>query len=284
MLLSERLGISPIASARVNGKHTKVENMSSIAETDNKRDLGGAPDEGPSERSAWRRDSAAHDVSARLGQRIRQHREAMGMSLAVASKATGIPAATLSRIENNRMAPTMPVVLKLMAGLRITWAGLMAPLPPEPHESQISIALPGEGEVIDVQGNTYTVPHATSRLNHQIQPVIFDISSKTVEEAGGLRGHSGTELCYVLSGILVMHFVDRAPAELGVGASVLFNGEIPHAYVAKGRGPTRVLLFNAIDPLMRGADEMKPLISTLRQSLAATAPPVGFSDDFAGVP
>lgn len=258
--------------------------MPSSAETDNKRGLEEAPDEGPSERSAWRRDSAAHDVSARLGQRIRQHREAMGMSLAVASKVTGIPAATLSRIENNRMAPTMPVVLKLMAGLRITWAGLMAPLPPEPHESQISIALPGEGEVIDVQGNTYTVPHATSRLNHQIQPVIFDINSKTVEEAGGLRGHGGAELCYVLSGVLIMHFVDRAPVELCVGASVLFNGEIPHAYVAKGRAPTRVLLFNAVDPLMRSPDEMRPLISTLRQSLVATAPPVGFSDDFAGVP
>lgn len=206
------------------------------------------------------------------------------MSLALASKVTGIPAATLSRIENNRMSPTMPVVLKLMAGLRITWAGLMAPLPPQPHESQISIALPGEGEVIDVQGNTYTVPHATSRLNHQIQPVIFDICSKTVEEAGGLRGHGGAELCYVLAGVLIMHFVDRAPLELGVGASVLFNGEIPHAYVAKGRGPTRVLLFNAVDPLMQSPDEMKPLITTLRQSLAATAPPVGFSEDFAGAP
>lgn len=257
--------------------------MSSTAETESKSEVDVA-DDGPAERSAWRRDSASHDVNARLGQRIRQHREALGMSLAVASKVTGIPAATLSRIENNRMAPTMPVVLKLMAGLRITWAGLMATLPPQPHESQISVALPGEGESIEVQGNTYTVPHAASVLRHQIQPVIFDISSKTVEEAGGLRGHGGTELCYVLSGVLLMHFVDRAPVELGVGASILFNGEIPHAYVAKGRGATRVLLFNAIDPLMRSPDEMKPLISTLRQSLAAATHSGGPAQDFSGVP
>lgn len=241
------------------------------AKSDHKPEPESEGDGSSSERSAWRRDSAAQDVNARLGQRIRQHREAMGMSLAVASKLTSIPAATLSRIENNRMAPTIPVVLKLMAGLRITWAGLVATVPPQPADSQISIAMPDEGETIEVQGNVYTVPHAESGLRHQIQPVIFDIQSKTVEEAGGLRGHAGTELCYVLSGVLLMHFVDRAPIELCAGASALFNAEIPHAYVAKGRGAARVLLFNAVDPLIRSPDDMKPLISTLRQSIGDVA-------------
>lgn len=220
------------------------------------------------ERSAWRRDAGAQDINARLGQRIREHREALGMSLNAAQRLTGIPAATLSRIENNRMAPTMPLVLKLLYGLRMSWADLTANLPLQIQGSQISVAASGEGERIEVNGNVYTIPHTDSRLRRHIQPVIFDIGSRTVEEAGGLRGHEGTELCYVLSGSLLLHFVDRPPVELGVGGSTLFNAEIPHAYVAKSRGRARVLLANIVDPLMHNPDALAPLISSLRKNTA----------------
>lgn len=225
-------------------------------------------DSGAIERSAWRRDSVAQDINARVGLRIRQHRESLGMSLNAASKATGIPAATLSRIENNRMAPTMPVVLKLLAGLRMAWADLMTPVPPQRDESQISVAAAAEGEHIDVQGNTYTVLHTNSALRHHFQPVVFDIRSRTVEEAGGLRGHAGAELCYVLSGVLLLHFLNREPIELAVGANALFNADIPHAYVAKARAGARVLLVTAMDPFISDPEHFKPLLSKLRQALA----------------
>lgn len=218
------------------------------------------------ERTAWRRESDAQDINARLGQRIRQHREGLGMSLKVASKVTGIPGATLSRIENNRMAPTMPVILKVLTGLRMAWADLMSDLPSQAHESQVSVAASGEGEQVEVQGNIYTVPHGASTLRNHIQPIIFETGARTVEEAGGLRGHAGAEFCMVLSGTLTLHFVDRSPLELAVGASALFNGEIPHAYVAKNRGRVRVLLVNAVDPLIRDPSEVLPILSGLRLS------------------
>ena len=224
---------------------------------------------GVAERSAWRRASDEHDLNARIGQRIRQHREGLGMSLNVASKATGLPAATLSRIENNRMSPTMPVVLKVLAGLRMAWADLMAPVAPQSNEAQISVALAGQGEMVEVQGNTYAVLHTGSALRHHFQPVVFEIRSRSVEEAGGLRGHTGAELCYVLSGTLLLHFVDRAPLELAVGASALFNSEIPHAYVTKGRGSARVLLLGAIDPLIGAPEDFRPLLAQLRQRVLA---------------
>lgn len=240
--------------------------MPPSAKTGKERSKAKNANDAPPERSAWRRDAGAQDINARLGQRIRQHREALGMSLNVASKVTGLPAATLSRIENNRMAPTMPVVLKLMTGLRMAWADLMATIPPQLNESQISVATAGEGQRIEVQNNIYTIPHANSALRHHFVPVIFDVNSRTVEEAGGLRGHEGAELCYIISGTLLLHFVDRAPLELTVGASALFNAAIPHAYVAKGRGTLRVLLLNAVDPLIRDPeDDLQPFLSMLRQ-------------------
>lgn len=245
--------------------------MSTAASSDKKSKADAGVDS-LAERSAWRRDSAAHDINARLGQRIRQHRESLGMSLNVASKVTGIPAATLSRIENNRMAPTISVVLKLLTGLRMAWADLMTTLPPQLQESQISVAGAGEGEQIENNGNIYIIPHADSALRHHIQPIIFDIGSRTVEEAGGLRGHGGAEFCFVLSGTLLLHFVDRAPVEIGPGASALFNGEIPHAYVAKGRGRARVMLINAIDPVIGDPDDVRPLLSMLRQNSTEKSP------------
>lgn len=229
-------------------------------------------DDNSSRRSAWRRDDGAHDINARLSQRIRQHRASLGMSLNVASKATGIPAATLSRIENNRMAPTMPLMLKLMTGLRITWSDLMTTFPPEMHESQISVAAEGAGERVMVHDNVYTVPHTDSSLRHYMQPVIFDIGSRMLDEAGGLVGHGGKELCFVLSGTIMLHFMNRAPVELGVGASALFNAEIPHAYVAKGRGRARVLMLHSVDPLMGDAEGFQPLLAVLRRGLTEDSP------------
>lgn len=111
-----------------------------------------------------------------------------------------------------------------------------------------------------------------SALRHHMQPVLFDIGSRTVDAAGGLRGHAGTELCYVLSGVLLLHFVDRPPMELAAGGSALFNAEIPDAYVTKGRGRTRVLLLNVVDPLIRDPDELVPLISVLRQEAEEARP------------
>ena len=203
----------------------------------------------PQDRVAWKRQLSDQDVMGRLGQRIRDRRERLGMSLANASELSGIPAATLSRIETNKMSPTFPVLLKLMTGLRLPWADLLG----NDQSSLIdefSIAMPDAGESTLVPGYSYLAPHVTNPLSQHIQPLIFDVLAKDLEGAGGLRGHKGYEFCYVLSGAIIFHVEGREPCELPSGASVLFRCDVPHAYVSQGTEPARVLNLTFVDPVM----------------------------------
>jgi transcriptional regulator with XRE-family HTH domain len=200
-------------------------------------------------RSAWRRGVENQDESAKLGQRLRAFREQQQLSLNAASEVTGVPAATLSRIETNKMAPTFGLMLKLMKGLGLTWADLMLPGGIRAVDQQISVARPEDLKPVVFGGESFAPLHPASPLNFRVAPVFVELSAKTPAETGGPAAHAGIEFCYVLSGTLVIHFPGRPPQEVPTGGSALFNSEIPHAYVSKGRGPARFLIVSGTDPL-----------------------------------
>lgn len=212
------------------------------------RDATGS--EQPADRTSWRRDEADQDVTSRIGVRIRAFREEQGLTLAQASVVTGMPSATLSRIENSRMSATFPQLLKLVTGLRMPWSELTGATGRLNFGDQISVAMPGQSEQAQVPGYAYAAPHADSPLQQHMQPLIFEVLASTVEEAGGLRGHPGTEFIYVLHGTLVVRFQTHPTIELPTGGSLLFNCNIPHAYISKGRTKAKLLNIVVLDPVL----------------------------------
>ncbi len=185
----------------------------------------------------------------RLGQRIRERREKLGLSLTSASALSAIPAATLSRIETNKMSPTFPVLLKLMTGLRLSWADLMGNEKASSND-EFSIALPDTQTPTNVPGYSYLAPHNMNPLSEHVQPLIFDVLGQDLESAGGLVGHKGYEFFYVLDGTIMFHAEGREPYKLPTGASALFRSDLPHAYVSCGPEPARILNVTAIDPVI----------------------------------
>lgn len=201
-------------------------------------------------RSAWRREEEDQQIAGRLGKRIHEHRESLGLSINAASELTGVPGATLSRIENNKMTPTFTTLIKLVSGLRLSWADLTSEMDIQPSPTrEIDIQQADNVQFTDGTGYAYALLHPNSRYLKQMTPVIFEVLATTLEEAGGLRSHDGIEFTYVLSGTLILHFEGHPPKALGKGASALFNCNTPHAYVSKGRTTTRVLNIIATDPL-----------------------------------
>src|ERR1700712_1322087 len=69
----------------------------------------------------WTRDDADIDAHSELGLKLKGIRLERGWSLAEAAAQTGVNAGTWSRIENNKMAPTYAVLLKIMENLGIDW-------------------------------------------------------------------------------------------------------------------------------------------------------------------
>jgi transcriptional regulator with XRE-family HTH domain len=218
-------------------------------------------------RSAWRRERDDLGATGKLGQRLRELREQRALTLSAASAATGLPPATLSRIENNKMSPTFSVLLRLMQGLGLTWADVMAPLGTAAPDRQASFARAGEGFVMEVPGVRYTALHSDAR--HLMMTVnLADLSPDVPSEIGRPMGHAGNEFCYVLEGELELTVEGSPPRRLRPGDSALFDSTLPHGYAAQGGKPARLLIVSAHDPHAPVVRDREP--ARVRRAAAAT--------------
>jgi transcriptional regulator with XRE-family HTH domain len=217
-----------------------------------------------------RSNAEADEMSGKIGQRIRMFRNMQGWTLADASNVTGIPTATLSRIENSKMSPTFGLLLKLMTGMNVGWLDLVGAANDADLEDQISFAYPGEAETFYLNGSSYVLPHLDTKLSETLHSVIFEVEAHSASSVGGLSAHHGIEMCYVLSGTLMLHIAGRRPQELPAGCTALFNSSLPHAYLAKPGGRARVLNVTVRDPLVS-----ESAVAPFRSSATGDAGPEG---------
>jgi transcriptional regulator with XRE-family HTH domain len=192
------------------------------------------------ETTGWRRTRGDQSMIQELGLRIRAVREGLGLSLAQLSEKSGIPGATLSRIENSKMSPTFGVLARVMIGLDVDWGDLVGPRRLEPGERLASFAEPGGGKATAVRESRAVVLHSHTEA-HSL-PLLVEVHARDLAEVGGLIGHRGEEFCYVLSGTLVFHMEGQPPRTMKAGASALFDSATPHAYLSGGSAGAKILL------------------------------------------
>ena len=206
------------------------------------------------EAKGWRRQETDQFVTQELGERVKAVREAKGLSLAALSEISGVPGATLSRIENNRMSPTFGVLSRVMVGLGVDWGALLHAAHAPAGERLVSFAEAGEGEATSVRGSVARVLHADE--NARALPIIVEVCTPHLEEVGGLNKHLGEEFCYVMDGTLVLHIQGYPPRVMKTGASALFDSSIPHAYVSGASGSATVLIVSQRPPAMGASHDM----------------------------
>ena len=192
------------------------------------------------EAGAWRRPDGDKTMSQELGLRIRAIRESRGLSLGQLSEISGVPGATLSRIENSKMSPTFGVLSRVMMGLDIDWTDLVGTSHLQPGERLMSFAEADEGQVARVRESDAKVMH--SHDGSRLLPLMVTVRARSLDEVGGLIGHRGEEFCYVLSGTLALHMEGTAPRILKAGASALFDSATPHAYLAGAATGARIMI------------------------------------------
>ena len=182
-------------------------------------------------------------MNANPGKVLRQVRTEKGMTLTEASKLTGIPVSTLSKHENGKMSLNYEKLMKVSKGLDIDIARLLMSSNTEaasPINGRRSISRSGTAPTIRTAIYTYEYPIA-ELLRKSLNPMIIDVTVRSVEELGELAGHPGEEYVFVLEGSIDFHCDLYAPARLEVGDSLYFDGAMGHAFVAASEGPCRVL-------------------------------------------
>ena len=192
----------------------------------------------------WTRDDADLDANSELGVKLKSIRLERGWSLAEAALQTGVTAGTWSRIENNKMAPTYAVLLKIMENLGIDWNQLMPVSRDKSPAQLLSFSKSGNATTVTLKTARRTYPHG-QKLDAALRPAIVEISGTRPDDFE-LFAHEGTEFCMVLEGRLRFHAENRQAAELGEGESILFDSRLPHSYTSANGAPVKLLLVSTL--------------------------------------
>ena len=178
------------------------------------------------------------------GVALKSLRTSRGWTLADVARKTGIPVATLSKVENGKTELTMDRMLRISVALEVNIADLFgAPAREETKRDRArrSITRLGEGNIVASCYGDYCY-HAQDLLEKRAAPLIATIRARTLEEFGEYHRHEGEEFLLVLEGELSLHTDTYAPVSLKKGESIYFDSEMGHAYICASEEACRLLL------------------------------------------
>lgn len=179
-----------------------------------------------------------------LGQRLKDIRLQMGLTLEEASKRTGLARSTLSKIENEQISPTFQALQKLATGLDMPIPQIFEP-PKQPSAvGRRDITRAGEGK----PHPTTTYEHellATQLSNKKMVPFKSRIRSRCFEDYQDWIRHDGEEFLLVLEGDVRFYSEFYQPVELKQGDSVYYDASMGHTLISVSEEDALILWVTA---------------------------------------
>lgn len=181
-------------------------------------------------------------VSPDLSTRVREICRSRHLSLRKLAAMTGIPVATLSKVQNNLATLSYVQLIKLAEGLDIELNELFTASAVDVKTARRAVTRRGTGPKEATE--RYNAEMLCIDLkNRQMNTAIIELTARTIGEAGGMTIHEGEEFAYVLSGIVEVHTEDYQPTRLDVGDCIYMDSRSAHAYLNSGKEPVaRVLI------------------------------------------
>lgn len=170
-------------------------------------------------------------VPLNLGQRLKDIRLQMGLTLEEASKRTGLARSTLSKIENEQISPTFQALQKLATGLDMPIPQIFAPPKQTSGVGRRDVTLSGEGR----PHPTTTYEHellATQLSNKKMVPFKSRIRSRCFDDYQEWIRHDGEEFLLVLEGEVRFYCEFYEPVGLKQGDSVYYDASMGHTLIS----------------------------------------------------
>lgn len=187
-------------------------------------------------------DPAAVLNAARLGMRLKLARQTRGLTLKALAEAAGCSESLLSKIENGKASPSLPMLHRIVEelGTNIGWLfeqadgdeGIIFRLGTRPL---IALDPLRRGEGISLER---VIPYSPG---HLLQCNIHHI--KAGGRSAGPIQHSGEEVGYVLTGKIEL-VVDGTSHMLSAGDAFVFQSELPHHYRNVGADSASIFWVN----------------------------------------
>lgn len=189
-----------------------------------------------------------------LGARVRDICRTRNLTLRQLSSMTGIPIATLSKVQNNLATLSYVQLTKLAAGLGMELNDIFSPDAVDLRTGRRALTRKGAGHREPTRWYNFELL-CSELANKKMNIAIMEVKARTPEEAGGLAAHEGEELAYVLEGSIEIHTEDYRPTRLNPGDAIYMDSTSAHVYVNVGDTPiARVLAVTShafVDPRER---------------------------------
>ena len=188
------------------------------------------------------KDSPKKDENTQeFGQRLKKFRTGKGWSLEKVATLTGITASTLSRVENNKLSPTLDILNKMVEGLNIHPYEVLRPDTRTKKGLGIHVTKRQERRTVEYPNLIYQ-PLNDSDDSAAMKSILVTLFATSLEDYGGLAGHDGEEFVYVLHGSVEILFEGDKSYILEEGDSIYFDSHLPHAYLSRNGAQAKLLM------------------------------------------
>jgi len=186
----------------------------------------------------------------RLATAVKERRKALGLSLEVLAGRSDVSRSLISKIENRRTVPSLPVILRIAQGLHTNLSELAFGIEEE-VERDYQVIKKNERKIIekeDAVGFQYQSLHCRT-----IGSFMFDSAILTLKKGSRrtLVTSDGGEFIFVLKGS-VAFVLEQDTIRLEEGDSFYFDGRIPHVPKNVSEEEAELLVIYLIE---KGRDE-----------------------------
>ena len=190
-------------------------------------------------------------VAPDLSARVREILKTRDLTLRELAAMTGIPIATLSKVQNNLATLSYVQLTRLADGLGLELNELFTTPAADVRTGRRAVTRKGQAPREATERYEFEML-CGDLANKKMNTGMMEITARTLEEAGGLIAHEGEEFAFVLSGSVDVYTEDYLPTRLDTGDCIYMDSTSGHAYVCVGRDPVaRVLAVTThvfIDP------------------------------------
>lgn len=175
---------------------------------------------------------------AAIGSRVRELRQARGMTLQALAAACDLSPSMLSLVERGRASPSIGSLVVVASALKVTMSDLIVG---EPSADERLIVRASEQQAVE------TAQHVVRRLLREDRLRGVSIAINEYEPHTGSASkpvtHDGFEYGYIMEGTLTIE-VDGVSHELERGDLIAYNSRRPHRFWNNGPRKVRTLWFN----------------------------------------
>ncbi|MBC6997852.1 MULTISPECIES: helix-turn-helix domain-containing protein [Bacteroidota] len=176
-----------------------------------------------------------------IGKRIKEIRKGGGKTINDIAGRAGVTGGLISRIENGRTIPSLPVLLKIISSLEIEVTDFFNGMP-QVNGANFMVSRKEDYTIIEKEdeavGFTYSYV-----FGKQISSLGFE--SVLLEVAPGSKRDKVTtdayEFKYILSGECYYE-IGEEEVLLKEGDAIFFDGRIPHVPINRGNVPSKMLV------------------------------------------